>query len=122
MQPKTPPKRAAKSNRVPPKRFENAAPNRVAFFFWDQVLYNPAMTHTPKLLTLSDDAFRYFLSLLPDSIVSRDEDQVTVHAECGDALWFCRDGRWITAAPGFDAARRVTLPGVGTAYSVSTLT
>ncbi|MEO0863263.1 MAG: hypothetical protein AAFY39_01540 [Pseudomonadota bacterium] len=64
------------------------------------------MTHTPDLLTLSDQSFEHFLGLLPADIVTRDADKVTVHAACGDALWFCRDGRWITAAPGFDRARR----------------
>lgn len=65
------------------------------------------MTHTPGLLTLSDQSFAHFLGLLPTDIVTRDGDTVTVHAACGDALWICREGRWITAAPGFDTARRL---------------
>lgn len=64
------------------------------------------MTHTPDILTLSDKSLDYFLSLLPVEIITRKSDAITVHAACGDACWFKRDGRWFTAAPGFDRARR----------------
>jgi len=64
------------------------------------------MTHTPDILTMSASSFDHFLSLLPASRVTRRSHQVTIHADCGDALWFRRDGRWLTAAPWFDRARR----------------
>lgn len=69
-------------------------------------LLSQGMTHTPDILTLSTQSLEYFLGLLPAERVTRRPDQVTVHAECGDAIWICRNGRWMTAAPGFDRARR----------------
>jgi hypothetical protein len=64
------------------------------------------MTHTPPILSLSTAAFDLFLSLLPKDRVSRAAGTVTVHADVGDAIWVARGDRWITAAPGFDTARR----------------
>ena len=64
------------------------------------------MTHTPPMLTLSKAALDLFLSLLPEDRVTRAPGRITVHAETGDVLWFARDTYWLTAAPGFDTARR----------------
>ncbi len=69
------------------------------------------MTHTPPVLSLSDAALDLFLSLLPSERVSRSDERIIVHADTGDAVWFPRDGRWITAAPAFDTARRFGAPG-----------
>lgn len=69
------------------------------------------MTHTPSILSLSDAAFDLFLSLLPCDRISRSDSKVTIHADVGDAVWFARGGRWITAAPGFDTARRFGATG-----------
>lgn len=64
------------------------------------------MTHTPPILSLSTAGFDLFLSLLPGDRISRSESKVIIHAEIGDAVWFAQGDRWITAAPGFDTARR----------------
>lgn len=64
------------------------------------------MTHAPSILSLAPVSLEYFLSLLPAARITRTPDQITVHADVGDAHWFLRGNRWITAAPGFDNARR----------------
>ncbi len=72
------------------------------------------MTHTPPMLSLSRASLDLFLSLLPPDRITRTPDRVTVHAEVGDAVWFASGNRWITAAPGFDRARR--FGGTGKAH------
>lgn len=64
------------------------------------------MTYTPDILSLSARSLDYFLSLLPAERITRKARVITIHAECGDAVWFNRGGRWFTAAPGFERARR----------------
>ncbi len=64
------------------------------------------MTHTPPILTLSAASLDLFLSLLPQSRITREADRITVHADTGDAIWHARGGRWLTTAPGDDTARR----------------
>lgn len=68
------------------------------------------MTHTPPVLSLSTAAFDAFLDLLPNDRISRSVRKVIIHAEIGDAVWFARGDRWITAAPGNDTARRFGVP------------
>ena len=55
------------------------------------------MAYTPDILSLSNASLEAFLALLPQDRVTRQKDCITVHAECGDALWFQRHGRWITS-------------------------
>ena len=69
------------------------------------------MTHTPPILTLSPNSLTLFLSYLPPERISRTRDRITVHADAGDAVWVARDGRWLTAAPAFDTARRFGASG-----------
>ena len=69
------------------------------------------MTHTPPILSLSTAALDLFLSLLPNDRVTRVAGKVTVHADAGDAIWFARGDCWVTAAPGFDTARRFGATG-----------
>ncbi len=69
------------------------------------------MTYAPPILTLSQASLDLFLSLLPQDRVTRSQNRITVHAEVGDAVWFERDNRWTTAAPGFDTARRFGATG-----------
>lgn len=69
------------------------------------------MTHTPPVLTMNAASLEHFLALLPPAIVTRSEDCITVHANAGDAVWHCRNGCWMTAAPGFDTARRFGATG-----------
>lgn len=57
-------------------------------------------------MSLSPAALNLFLSLLPEHRVTRGKTRIIVHANAGDAVWFARDGRWITAAPEFEAAVR----------------
>ena len=64
------------------------------------------MTHTPALMSLATPSLEYFLSLLPADRITRREGRIVVHADAGDAIWFQRGDRWITAAPGFEAAMR----------------
>ncbi len=69
------------------------------------------MTHTPPIVTLSPASLDLFLSLLPRDRVTRMPDRITVHADTGDVFWFARNGRWLSAAPGFDTARRFGASG-----------
>ena len=64
------------------------------------------MTQATGILTLSAVSLEYFLGLLPEDRITREKDRIVVHAEAGDAIWFARGNRWITAAPGFEAAAR----------------
>lgn len=69
------------------------------------------MTHTPPILTLSTASLDHFLSLLPQNRITRTPGRITVHADAGDAVWFARGTGWVTAAPGFDTARRFGATG-----------
>lgn len=69
------------------------------------------MTYTPPVLSLCPKSLHVFLRLLPPDRISRMPGQVTVHADMGDAVWLERGGRWVTAAPGFDTARRFSSTG-----------
>lgn len=64
------------------------------------------MTRATGMLTLSTVSLEYFLGLLPKDRITREKERIIVHAEVGDAIWFLRGDRWITAAPGFEAAGR----------------
>lgn len=59
------------------------------------------------MMTLSNSALTYFLSLLPPERITLEASRVTVHADIGDAVWYARGNFWITAAPDFESARRI---------------
>jgi hypothetical protein len=69
------------------------------------------MTYIPPLLSLASASLEQFLSLLPPDRVSREPGRIIVHADAGDAIWHQRGDRWLTAAPGFDTARRFGATG-----------
>lgn len=58
-------------------------------------------------MCLTPQALFLFLSLLPQEIVDRGPDRITVRAELRDAVWLAKGETWCTGAPQIDAAIRL---------------